>query len=38
MQATDLSKATLNKSILDLFSGREFGAGPNSLTPNQSLA
>jgi hypothetical protein len=31
-------KATLNKSILDVFSGRQFGACPNWLTPNQSLA
>jgi hypothetical protein len=31
-------KATLNKSILDLLSGREFGTGSNSLSLNQSLA
>ena len=29
---------SLNKSILDLFSDREFGACPNSLPPDQSLA
>ena len=43
---TGMHIGTLNKSIpgsspgqaLDVFSGREFGACPNSLTPNQSLA
>ena len=35
---TGMHIATLNKSILDVFSGREFGACPNSLTSNQSLA
>ena len=30
-------KATLNKSIPALFSGREFGTCPNSLSPNQLL-
>jgi hypothetical protein len=28
---------TLSKSIVDVFSDREFGAGPNSLPSNQSL-
>ncbi len=35
---TGMPIATLDTSILDVSSGREFGACPNSLTPNQSLA
>ncbi len=35
---TGMHAAPLNTSIRDVFSGREFGACPNSLTPNQSLA
>jgi hypothetical protein len=31
-------KATLNKSILDVFSGREPEVNSDSLPPNQSLA